>query len=85
MSEKMICPVCNKELKLREEGYPMGSAFLKADRVHVNIYECPECHEVHLYACDGGQVTCPKCGTLHNAKEACPVCALNAALDEASK
>ncbi|MBR2209458.1 MAG: hypothetical protein IJ859_11680 [Synergistaceae bacterium] len=84
MAGKM-CPACNKELKLRESGYPMGSAFLKADRVHVDIYECPDCHEIKLFASDGDMMTCPKCGTLHNVKEACPVCALNAAFDGANK
>ena len=84
MAEKM-CPSCHVALKLRESGYPMGSSFLKADRVHVDIYECPECHEIRLYSSDGDMMTCPKCGTQHNVKEACPVCALNAALDEANK
>ena len=68
MSEKM-CPSCKKELKLREKGYPMGSSFLKADRVHVDIYECPECHAIRLYATEG----------------ACAICAMNAAIDEAGK
>ncbi|MBQ3403593.1 MAG: zf-TFIIB domain-containing protein [Synergistaceae bacterium] len=86
MAEK-LCPSCKKALKLRESGYPMGSAFLKADRVHVDIYECPECHGIRLYAAesDSNMVTCPKCGTVHNAKEACAVCALNAALDAEGK
>lgn len=84
MAEK-ICPTCHKELKLKEAGYPMGSAFLKADRVHVDIYECPECHKIELFASETDMVACPKCGTLHSPKEACAVCALNAALDEANK
>ncbi|MBQ4468738.1 MAG: hypothetical protein IJR35_11590 [Synergistaceae bacterium] len=84
MAEK-VCLSCHKALKLRESAYPMGSAFLKADRVHVDIYECPECHRVELFAADSDMVTCPKCGTVHSAKEACAVCALNAALDEEGK
>ena len=84
MAEK-VCLSCHKALKLRESAYPMGSAFLKADRVHVDIYECPECHHVELFAADSDMVTCPKCGTVHSAKEACAVCALNAALDEEGK
>lgn len=83
MAER-ICPSCKKELKLREKGYPMGSSFLKADRVHVDIYECPECHGIRLYATEGDMVTCPKCGSVHSAKEACAICAMNAAVDEAS-
>ena len=84
MVEKM-CPHCRKELKLREASYPMGSSFLKADRVHVDIYECPDCHEIRLYAANSDMITCPKCGTVHSVKEKCAVCALNAALDEANK
>lgn len=83
MAER-ICPSCKKELKLREKGYPMGSSFLKADRVHVDIYECPECHGIRLYATEGDMITCPKCGSVHSAKEKCAICAMNAALDEAS-
>lgn len=84
MAEK-ICHTCHKELKLREAGYPMGSAFLKADRVHVDIYECPECHKIELFAAQSDMVTCPVCGSQHSAKEACAICAMNKALDEASK
>ncbi len=84
MAEK-VCEHCKKNMKLRESGYPMGSALLKADRVHVDIYECPECHKVELYAAESDMVTCPKCGTVHSAKEACAVCALNAGLDTANK
>ena len=62
MSEK-VCPVCHKALKLKEAGYPMGSALLKADRVHVDIYECPECQRVELFAAESDLVKCPKCGT----------------------
>ena len=84
MAEKM-CPSCHKTLTLREKGYPMGSALLKADRVHVDIYECPECHGIRLYASEGDMVKCPKCGNLHSAKEKCAICALNSALDEEGK
>ncbi len=85
MSEKKLCPCCNKELVLKESSYPMGSAFLKADRVHVDIYVCPVCHKVELYEAKSNMVTCPKCGSLHSPKEACAICALNNALDEANQ
>ena len=84
MAEKM-CPSCHKPLKLRESGYPMGSALLKADRVHVDIYECPECHGIRLYSADSDMVTCPVCGSVHSAKEACAICAMNKAFDGANK
>ena len=84
MAEK-VCRYCNKPLKLRESGYPMGSALLKADRVHVDIYECPDCHKIELFASDSDMVTCPKCGNVHSAKEACVVCAMNAAFDSEGK
>lgn len=84
MAEK-VCPVCNKALHLKESGYPMGSAFLKADRVHVDIYTCPQCNRVELFEAESDMIACPKCGTLHSKKEDCPICALNAALDDANK
>ena len=84
MSE-IMCPSCHKPLKLREASYPMGSALLKADRVHVDIYECPECHGIRLYAAESDMVTCPKCGSLHSKREKCAICAMNTAIDEASK
>lgn len=80
MAEK-TCVYCHKPLKLREAGYPMGSALLKSNRVHVDIYECPECQRVELFAAESSLVKCPKCGTLHSPKEACVVCAMNAAVD----
>ena len=84
MAEK-FCPTCHEELRLKESGYPMGSAFLKDDRVHVDIYECPKCNRIELFASETDMVACPKCGTLHSPKEACAICALNAALDEANE
>ncbi|MBQ7150965.1 MAG: zf-TFIIB domain-containing protein [Synergistaceae bacterium] len=83
MADRM-CPSCHTVLTLKEKDYPMGSAFLKADRFHVDIYECPECHGVRLYAAEPELVTCPKCGSLHSPREACAVCALNGAIDEAT-
>ena len=80
MAEK-VCVYCHKPLKLREAGYPMGSALFKANRVHVDIYECEECGRVVLFGAESNLVKCPKCGTLHSPKEACAVCALNAGLD----
>ena len=83
MSEK-TCVYCHKPLKLREAGYPMGSALLKANRVSVDIYECPECQRVELFAAESDFVTCPVCGSTHHKKEKCAICALNAAVDKAS-
>ena len=83
MAEK-TCVYCHKPLKLREASYPMGSALLKADRVHVDIYECPECQRVELFAAESDLVKCPKCGSLHSKKEKCVVCAMNAGLDAES-
>ena len=83
MAEK-TCVYCHKPLKLREASYPMGSALLKADRVHVDIYECPECQRVELFAAESDLVKCPKCGSLHSKKEQCVVCAMNAGLDAES-
>ena len=83
MAEK-TCVYCHKPLKLKEAGYPMGSALLKADRVHVDIYECPECSRVELFAAESDLVTCPKCGSTHSKKEKSAVCAMNAAIDEAT-
>lgn len=82
---KKECPFCHKELALKESGYPMGSALLKADRVHVDIYSCPECGRIELYAAQSDMITCPKCGSLHSAKEECAICALNNGLDAANK
>ncbi len=84
MSDK-ICPVCNEKLKLEESNYPMGSAFLKTDRVHADIYSCPKCGRIELFSAKSDMVTCPKCGNVHSAKEACPICALNEAFDVANK
>ena len=84
MAEK-TCVYCHKPLKLKEGGYPMGSALLKADRVHVDIYECPECGRVELFAAESDMVTCPVCGSQHSKKEKCAICAMNAAINQASK
>lgn len=77
---KKICPVCNCELVCKETAYPMGSA-LMSRRFHVDIYSCPECSRVSLFASDENEVTCPVCGTTHPAKEKCAICALNSAFE----
>lgn len=84
MADEKICPVCNKAMKLKEKAYPMGSAFLKADRVHVDIYSCETCGRVELFEAKSDMVKCPVCGTMHSAKEACAICALNKGLDAAN-
>lgn len=76
-----ICPNCETEMELEVHSYPMGSAFL-LDRFHVDIYRCPNCDKVELFAAaKGDMVTCPVCGSSHSAKEKCAICALNTAFD----
>ena len=75
-----ICPICNKALELKVSSYPMGSAFIK-DRIHVDIYVCPECERVELFNADSDMVTCPVCGNVHSKMEKCSICALNTAFD----
>ena len=74
------CPNCGEELELREQSYAMGS-HLFANRFHVDIYACPKCNRVELYAAPGEMVICPICGTSHPAKEKCAICSLNTVLD----
>lgn len=75
-----ICPTCGEEMVLEVASYPMGSAFL-TNRFHVDIYRCPKCDRVKLYAAKSNLVTCPVCGSTHHANERCVVCALNTAFD----
>lgn len=77
-TEKKICYSCQNEMKLKVASYPMGSAFVR-DRFHVDIYCCPVCQRVALFAAESDSVVCPVCGTTHNAREKCPLCAINAA------
>ena len=77
---KKLCPACGDELVLEVASYPMGSVFLK-ERFHVDIYRCPKCDRVELFAAKSRMVTCPVCGTLHHADERCAICAINAAFD----
>lgn len=71
-----ICPHCGKEMVLEIASYPMGSALMK-NRFHVDIYRCPECQRVKLFAAQSKLVNCPICGASHPAGENCIVCALN--------
>ena len=73
-----LCPHCGEEMVLEVASYPMGSAFL-ANRFHADIYRCPKCDLVKLFAAKSNMVTCPVCGTAHPASERCVLCALNLA------
>ena len=77
---KKYCASCHGELELEVNGYPMGSAFAH-ERFHVDIYRCPKCNRVELFAAKSDLVTCPVCGTTHSAKEKCAICALSTAFD----
>lgn len=79
-TEKKLCPACGTELELQEKSYAMGSA-LFTNRFHVDIYACPMCKRVELFAAERELVTCPVCGTKHPAKEKCAICSLNTVLD----
>lgn len=79
MSEiKRICPQCNREMELAVKSYPMGSAF-HMNRLHADVYRCPECQRIDLFAAESDMITCPVCGTVHPAQEKCVTCALDAA------
>ena len=80
MKKEKVCPCCNHELVLEKESYPMGSAFM-SDRFHVDIYRCPACGKVELFAAKSSMVVCPVCGSTHSALEKCTICALNTAFD----
>lgn len=75
------CPACEEEMVLEVASYPMGSVFLK-ERFHVDIYRCPKCDRVELFAAKGKLVTCPVCGSTHHADERCAICAINAAFEQ---
>ncbi len=75
-----LCPTCGDEMVLEVASYPMGSVFLK-ERFHVDIYRCPKCDRVNLFAAKGKLVTCPVCGSSHHADERCAICAINAAFE----
>ncbi len=76
-----MCPHCNVEMIREIASYPMGSALMK-ERFHVDIYRCPKCDRVKLFAAESKMVTCPVCGTVHPASEGCIVCALNGAFTQ---
>ena len=81
---KKICPACNTELVLASAAFPMGSTF-SHERFHVDIYRCPKCSRVELFAAEEEtKVVCPVCGATHSPKEKCPVCAINAAFSDHS-
>lgn len=79
---KKMCPACEVELELAEESFPMGST-LAHERFHVDIYRCPRCARVELFAAEEKKlVTCPVCGATHSPRERCPICAINAAFSD---
>ena len=75
---KRACPRCENEMELKVKSYPMGSVF-QMNRFHVDIYQCPDCQRVELFAAEGEMVACPICGVSHPAQERCVNCALDAA------
>lgn len=85
MSEmKKFCPSCSEEMELAVKAYPMGSVF-HLDRIHADVYRCPKCQRIQLFAAESDMVTCPVCGTVHPAQERCVTCALDAAFGGAAK
>ena len=83
-SAKKICLACNRELELASASFPMGST-LAHERFHVDIYRCPACGRVELFAAEEEElVTCPVCGATHSPKERCPICAINSAFSDHS-
>lgn len=75
---KKLCPQCGQEMELAERAYPMGSVF-QLKRLHADIYCCPGCKRIALFAAEGDMVSCPVCGAVHPAGEKCVTCALDAA------
>lgn len=75
---KKICPACHQEMELAVKSYPMGSVF-HTNRLHADVYCCPVCRRVELFAAESDMVTCPVCGAVHPAQERCVSCALDAA------
>ena len=75
-----ICSTCKEKMVLEVASYPMGSVFLK-ERFHVDIYRCPVCDRVKLFAAKSKVVICPVCGSTHHADERCAICAINAAFE----
>lgn len=86
MQEKLesvkLCTACKEEMVLEVASYPMGSVF-KSDRLEVDIYRCPKCDHVKLFAAREKRdlITCPVCGATHHPHEKCAVCALNNAYE----
>lgn len=82
---KKLCSACHTELELASAAFPMGSAFAH-ERFHVDLYRCPSCGRVELFATEQNEqemlVTCPVCGATHSPKEKCPICAINAAFSD---
>ena len=70
------CPVCHVDLELKTKGYPMGSS-LSHNRLHADLYVCPECRGMYLYESDSDRmVKCPVCGNMHHYGEKCLFCEL---------
>lgn len=77
-SVKKVCSCCGEELRLKVRSYPMGSVF-QTSRIHADIYQCPNCSKIELFAAESDMVVCPVCGVSHPAQERCVNCALDAA------
>ncbi len=82
MSEttQKICPRCKVELELCRKSYAMGSSMFE-ERIHADIYVCPQCGHVELFAARPEMEACPKCGTVHPVGQKCAICALGTVLD----
>ena len=52
-----LCPVCNVKMNLRSKNYAMGSP-LSFNRFYTDIYSCPQCGRVRLYAANEKVIIC---------------------------
>lgn len=83
-TRKKICPHCGTGMELAVKSYPMGSVF-QINRFQVDIFRCPGCQKIELFAAENDLVTCPVCGSQHSAQERCFTCALDAAFGGAAQ
>lgn len=90
MDEKRCCPRCGEELKLEMREFSLGGdghgglSSLFVVQYDVDIYLCPQCGKVELYAAapesesePEPKVKCSRCGAEHSPEIGCPRCALN--------
>ena len=73
----------NERIQLGKTGWVLGDLpNLLAGALDVDIYVCPQCHKLEMFAADasasGGELpqrTCPVCGTVHDFDyPKCPRC-----------